>query len=1140
MRIFAALLTLLIGASALADGKARACYLAMGRGYQDYSQSAEHTIFGALAPKSVAELSEIVKTTERPIAVRGAGFSMGGQTASENGIVIDMRNMNKVIEYDTQAKTIRIQAGATWRQVQELIDKDDLSVMIMQSYNNFQIGGSLSVNAHGRYVGYGPLVSSVIEVKVMMADGTVKTASRTENKDLFEGVIGGYAALGVIVEAKLQLVNNAKLERRMQRFSNPDIAVAVKEAIQHFEREVEKDGKAVMFNADIYPRDYTTVDAITYRETDRQLTDSTRLQPTAPKGVWANLWHSAMVSLEQLTNTGKNHRVREVVKSELIRSKVVTRNNEASYSNDFLKPLADRVPMLKVFPFARRKALLQEYFIPRESLPQFIAKLKEIFLKYDVNVSNVSLRHVPENNESLLSWSKVDSFAVVVYYTQPYGSKRAEKLDNAKEWTREMIAEVEKLGGSFYLPYQIYATRDQFNHAYPNHEKFFALKQKYDPTTKFNNSLWDQYRLSEDTYHYLDLLTTPGGKQELTAYFTNIFSINDPARFLTAVEEAMKVTAEKGRDLNDRNIYDEMLKILPKHANGPIKKTVETLRALRVQQREMAEQTAAALGEVGVTKVDGYLEIGSPGRYVWPLRKLLDIKKKIYVMADSFSVNDWIETSFGFKIPAVALSKRIKFSNYDQIRQSEIPNESLDVVTMYIGLHHCPPEKLPAFVNSINRMLRVGGKFILRDHDADEKLLAMAFLAHSTYNAGLGLPYDAELNEVRNLQPLAYWKNLMTQAGFRSVGSDRKQRGDPTGNTLMVFEKIERTPEVEKNILDSIAAEGPGVNLNLLPGYHRAQSNTYMTQAEWFLVDIFKELSQFSRQSPWYEFPFEKFVAQYEDIYDTVQNFARREGLQDKKAFKQYDEMDKQLLAGMKMMFKAMKFAADRAAKQSGGQTDPEFLKGQQVLSDFFAQYAEFMTHTPWYMFPHRRTLADLRENFEQRTALTNKPVRSLLFQTRVLFSAMDFVAALTRWGLKENEVVPTTSFLLKVNEGLPLKLDTTEQVELERLTKDFVLARTGRYMPFTRVMKAAADSGAQVVQVAGNKYISVLIKAPEAQLSLSTPTDSIMTYQYPTANAAGGEKAHHHMVRARVSELPALLKETEARGLEVVRVHDY
>ena len=81
----------------------------------------------------------------------------------------------------------------------------------MQTYANFTVGGSLSVNVHGRYIHHGALIKSVKSIKVVLANGDLVNASRTENPDIFKAVIGGYGGIGVIVEATLGLDENVKI-----------------------------------------------------------------------------------------------------------------------------------------------------------------------------------------------------------------------------------------------------------------------------------------------------------------------------------------------------------------------------------------------------------------------------------------------------------------------------------------------------------------------------------------------------------------------------------------------------------------------------------------------------------------------------------------------------------------------------------------------------------------------------------------------------------------------------------------------------------------------------------------------------------------------------------------------------------------
>ena len=116
----------------------------------DISQLNPVTVDEIVAPATTDEIVAAVKRYAGPISIGGSRHSMGGQTAAPGGLQIDMRRFDRIIAFDSAAKTITVQAGIRWRQILQRIDSANLSVEIMQSYANFTVGGSLSVNAHGR------------------------------------------------------------------------------------------------------------------------------------------------------------------------------------------------------------------------------------------------------------------------------------------------------------------------------------------------------------------------------------------------------------------------------------------------------------------------------------------------------------------------------------------------------------------------------------------------------------------------------------------------------------------------------------------------------------------------------------------------------------------------------------------------------------------------------------------------------------------------------------------------------------------------------------------------------------------------------------------------------------------------------
>ena len=102
-------------------------------------------------PITTEDVSDAIGRWPNAISIGGGRYSMGGQVAAPDSLHLDTRRMNRVLALDPARRVVRVQAGISRRDLQDAIDPHDLSVRIMQSYNNFTVGGSVSVNCHGRY-----------------------------------------------------------------------------------------------------------------------------------------------------------------------------------------------------------------------------------------------------------------------------------------------------------------------------------------------------------------------------------------------------------------------------------------------------------------------------------------------------------------------------------------------------------------------------------------------------------------------------------------------------------------------------------------------------------------------------------------------------------------------------------------------------------------------------------------------------------------------------------------------------------------------------------------------------------------------------------------------------------------------------
>jgi len=406
---------------------------------------------------------------------------MGGQSFSREGLVLDMRDFNQ-LKLDQERKVLTAQTGATWEQIQLFLDPQGLSLQAMQSINIFSVGGTMSVNAHGIAHRPGPLAATVKSFHIMLADGEIKTASLTENPELFRMALGGYGLFGVLLDVDLQLVDNEVYQLNTQYMSYRDfpdfdrknvsgndnigliygrLSVSpssyLKEAAIHVYERAPFDGA-------IPPLKQPTTDWV-----DRLVINFSKTSGFGRRVRWT-LEKYAEPGLHSCAsrNQAMNHK----------EPCLVSRNQEMYDSMGYLKNrLADT-------------DILQEYFIPPDKMPAFVDGLREIVKKDGANLLNVTIRIVHRDSITALPYAKQDMFAFVLYFNQKFNNKESAILQKT---TVDLIDLAADLNGTFYLPYQLYYSPEQLRRAYPEIDSFFKVKKKYDPLGLFSNKFYEKY-----------------------------------------------------------------------------------------------------------------------------------------------------------------------------------------------------------------------------------------------------------------------------------------------------------------------------------------------------------------------------------------------------------------------------------------------------------------------------------------------------------------------------------------------------------------------------------------------------------------------------------------------------------------------
>jgi FAD/FMN-containing dehydrogenase len=411
-----------------------------------------------------AELKE-AEAANRPVNLSAARHSMGGQSIPRDGHAITFDA--PMVTTEAGAETYSVQAGTRWHQVITALDPLGLSPKVMQSNADFGVAATFSVNAHGWPMPFGPMGSTVRSAQMMLADGSLVNASRTENADLFGAAMGGYGLIGLITELEVEAVPNQLLEPTFETLPARDFAAAfVKTA----------DGSVPMaygrLNID---REGFFDDAmlVTYRPI------SGDIPPAAGSGFLSKA--SRAIFRAQPGNEWVKRRRWGIETG--IGAWLAGASSRSSLMNEPVITLDDRDPA--------RTDILHEYFVAPDRFADFVAAAKAIIPGSYQELLNITLRWVAHDPVSMLSYAPAGPrIASVLLFSQEM-TARAE-ADMAR-MTTEMIEAVLAIGGSYYLPYRPHATVDQFRRCYGGAEEFAALKRQVDPGLRLRNALWDNY-----------------------------------------------------------------------------------------------------------------------------------------------------------------------------------------------------------------------------------------------------------------------------------------------------------------------------------------------------------------------------------------------------------------------------------------------------------------------------------------------------------------------------------------------------------------------------------------------------------------------------------------------------------------------
>ena len=413
---------------------------------------------------------------------------MGGQQFLTGGLLLDTSQLNRVIRLDRERGLVKVEAGILWdrlvgemRRMQEDSSQRWSVVQKQTGADRLSIGGALAANGHGRGLSYAPIVQDVESLELVDGKGELRHCSRTENSELFSLAIGGYGLFGVIYSATLRLMPSHHLRRSVEITTIDTLASSLGHRIadgftygdfQYMTNEASADfmRRGVLSCYRPVPQDeIRSLEPPRYLLTEQD---------------WLKLLH--------LSHSDKARAFEEY-------SRFYQHTDGQAYDSDTFQLSMyidhyhgdlDR----RLYGGQKCSETITELYVPLLKLAEFMDAAAEELRLRCANVIYGTVRLIAQDDETFLNWAREPYACIVINlhfeHTEPGKAKVADDL-------RCLIDLATGLGGSYFLTYNRFATKQQLTSCYPQFRDFLALKDSYDPDGVFSSDWHQAYRRLE-------------------------------------------------------------------------------------------------------------------------------------------------------------------------------------------------------------------------------------------------------------------------------------------------------------------------------------------------------------------------------------------------------------------------------------------------------------------------------------------------------------------------------------------------------------------------------------------------------------------------------------------------------------------
>jgi FAD/FMN-containing dehydrogenase len=398
---------------------------------------------------------------------RGLGRAYGDSALNRDQRVALQTGFNRMIAFDDQTGVLECEAGVSFAEIIDVFLPRGWFLPVTPGTKFVTVGGAIAADVHGKnHHQVGSLGRFVLELRMLLANGTEVVCSPSQRADLFWATVGGMGLTGFILSARIQLarvptayvrvsyLRTKDLDDTLQRFTEEDHEYRYSVAWIDCLARGAGLGRSVVMLAD----DAEVAD-LKPRHRDAPL----RLSRKLPLAVPFNLPRFAIAPL----NMRQFNKLYYSVHGDCVKTVDF---------DTFFYPL-DRITKWNRI-YGRRGFVQYQAWFPRETSQRGLVELLDRIAASQRGSFLAVLKSCGQRDEALLSYLEPGhTLALDFAYTDGLADLFA-ALD------RILLAH----GGRLYLAKDSMTTAATFRAMYPRLAEFRAIKRAADPEGRFSSS----------------------------------------------------------------------------------------------------------------------------------------------------------------------------------------------------------------------------------------------------------------------------------------------------------------------------------------------------------------------------------------------------------------------------------------------------------------------------------------------------------------------------------------------------------------------------------------------------------------------------------------------------------------------------